>query len=69
MRRTENHVFACPCANKTVLQRGTAKGGLNDLRFVAFISRFPSDGAACVAVKGLTFDSEIGLSAFGQILN
>ena len=40
-------------------------GGLNDFRF---ISRFPSDGAACVAVKGLTFDSEIGLSAFDNYL-
>ena len=28
-------------------------GGLNDFKFGISIGRFPSDGAACVAVKGL----------------
>ena len=32
---------------------GGGGGALNDLRFVAFITRFPSEGAACMAVKGL----------------
>ena len=29
-------------------------GALNDLKFVAFITRFLSEGAACMAVKGLS---------------
>ena len=37
------------------------EGSLNDFKFGTFIQRFPSDGAACMAVKGLTFVSVIGL--------
>ena len=32
---------------------GWGVGGLSDLKFGAFIGRFPSDGAASIAVKGL----------------
>ena len=33
----------------------TEKIGLNDFKFATFIGRFPSEGAASMAVKGLMF--------------
>ena len=39
--------FTCSC------QGGGGGGGLTDFKFGTFIGRFPSDGAAGIAVKGL----------------
>ena len=33
---------------------GKKEEDLNDLKFGTFIGRFPRDGAACMAVKGLS---------------
>ena len=43
------------CILIEILSRAHDKRGksLNDFTFGTFISRFPSDGAACMAMKGL----------------
>ena len=49
------NLLSVPCILIEILSGAQAKGKkvLNDLKFGIFIGRFPSDGAASMAVKGL----------------
>ena len=58
------NLLSVPCLLIEILSRTHAKGAkkkrekkkesLNDFKFGTFVGRFPSDGAASMAVKGLS---------------
>ena len=61
------NLLSAPYILIEVLSRAHAKGrkGLINFKFDTFIDRFPSDGAASVAVKGLMSDSIVSTYSDG----